>query len=164
MGFSQDNFIAHYEKYKDKIYVYFLYRVGFNRETAEDLTSEVFLKALKSFSTFDQNRSFQSWIYAIAHNHLVNHYRVANREVELTENVSITQSDHKKIELGYELELILKEINKMEANDRDILLLRFVDQLDNSEIAELLGKEEGAVRTKISRSLAKLREKLDGHG
>jgi len=160
MATGQDNFIGYYNQYKDKIYVYFLYRVGFNREIAEDLTSEVFLKALKSFDTFDIARPFQSWIYAIAHNHLVNHYRVANREVELTENTFSTQSDTKKIELGYELEIILKEIDNMEASDKEVLLMRFVDQLTNAEIAELLGKEEGAVRTKISRSLAKLREQL----
>ena len=160
VGASQDNFIGYYNKYKDKIYVYFLYRVGFNRELAEDLTSDVFLKALKSFETFDQDRSFQSWIYAIAHNHLVNHYRVANREVELTENIASKQSDHKKVELDYELEIVLREINNLEESDKEILLMRFIDQLSNAEIAELLDKEDGAVRTKISRSLAKLRENL----
>lgn len=161
MGASEGNFIAYYQQYKDKIYGYFLYRLNFNREIAEDLTSEVFLKALKSFESFDKDRSFQSWIYTIAHNHLVNYYRTANREVELTENTFSVANDSKRVELGYELDLILKEINNMDTSDKEVLLMRFVDQLSNSEIATLLDREEGAIRTKISRSLAKLRELLD---
>ncbi len=161
MGVGQDSFISYYEKYKDKIYLYFLYRVNFNRDTAEDLTSEVFLKALKSFENFDHNRSFQAWIYAIAHNHLVNYYRTAKREVELTENIFSTKEDIKKIEVNYELDLVLKEINGLEDSDKEILLMRFVDELTNPEIADLLDKEEGAIRTKISRSLDKLRKKLE---
>jgi len=161
MGVGQDSFISYYEKYKDKIYLYFLYRLNFNKTTAEDLTSEVFLKALKSFENFDQNRSFQAWIYTIAHNHLVNYYRTAKREVELTENIFSTAADSQKIELNYELDLVLKEINSLEESDKEILLMRFVDQFSNTEIADLLGKEEGAVRTKISRSLDRLRKQLE---
>ncbi len=161
MNDHKDNFIGYYDKFKNKIFVYFLYRVNFNREVAEDLTSEVFLKALKSFDSFDEARSFQSWIFAIAHNHLVNYYRTASREIQLFEDHYLTQMDTNKVELNYELEAVMKVINKMEESDREILLLRFVDELSNSEIAELLAKEEGAIRTKMSRSLVKLRSMLD---
>ncbi|MFA6467005.1 MAG: RNA polymerase sigma factor [Patescibacteria group bacterium] len=161
MNSKSDNFISYYDQFKNKIFVYFLYRVNFNREVAEDLTSEVFLKALKSFEDFDQSRSFQSWIYAIAHNHLVNYYRVANRETQLLEDRYLTKGDIDKVELEYELEAIMKIIKLMDSSDREILLMRFVDQLSNTEIAMLLDKDEGAIRTKISRSLAKLRELLD---
>jgi RNA polymerase sigma-70 factor (ECF subfamily) len=157
----KDNFLGYYDKFKNKIFVYFLYRVNFNRDIAEDLTSDVFLKALKSFDSFDETRSFQSWIFAIAHNHLVNYYRTATRETQLFEDQYLTQMDTNKVELNYELEAVMKVINQMEQSDRDILLLRFVDQLSNSEIAQLLSKEEGAIRTKMSRGLAKLRSMLD---
>lgn len=163
MGVNQDNFISYYNQFKDKIFVYFLYRVNFSREVAEDLTSEIFLKALKSFDSYEQNRSFQSWIFAIAHNHLVNYYRVAGREsYELKDNYSV-EGDIDKVEMNYELSLILKKINSMDKNDRDILLMRFVDDLSNTEIADILQKSEGAIRTSISRSLDKLRKKLDNY-
>ena len=161
MGDHKDNFLGYYDKFKNKIFVYFLYRVNFNRELAEDLTSDVFLKALKNFDSFDETKSFQSWIFAIAHNHLVNYYRTAGRETQLFEEQYLTQADTNKVELTYELELVMKVINKMEQSDREILLLRFVDELSNSEIAQLLAKEEGAIRTKMSRSLVKLRSMLD---
>ena len=161
MGKARDGFIDYYQQYKDKIFAYFLYRVNFNRTVAEDLTSEVFLKALDHFVSFDKAKSFQAWIFAIAHNHLVNHYRVAHREVELLENKASDLNEFKIIELNQEITKILELIQEMDDSDRDILLLRFVDQLSNTEIAELLGKDEGAIRTKMSRSLAKLRSMLD---
>lgn len=161
MSSGSNQFIRYYNKFKDKIFVYFLYRTGFNRAVAEDLTSEVFLKAFKNFDTFDQTRSFQAWIYAIAHNHLVNYYRTAQRESSALEETYAIPSDAHKIELEYELEAIMKVIQTMEPSDQEVLLLRFVDGLSNAEIATLLNKEEGAIRTKISRSLAKLRKKIE---
>src|SRR6056297_1297796 len=69
------HFLGFYKQYSNKIYNYFFYRVNFNDEVAEDLTSEVFLKAYKHFDSFDQSQSFQAWIFSIAHNHLANYYR-----------------------------------------------------------------------------------------
>lgn len=160
MAEPKNSFLGYYEQYKNKIFVYFFYRVNFNRAIAEDLTSEVFLKALDSFENFDQERSFQSWIFAIAHNHLVNYYRVSHRETELLENQFVSTVELDRIDSNQEVERIFAAINKMSDSDKEVLLLRFVDQLSNSEIATLLEKDEGAIRTKMSRSLAKLRDIL----
>ena len=83
MADSNRVFLRYYNEYKDKIYTFFLYRVNFNCEQAEDLTADVFLKAFRKFDTFDRARSFQAWIYTIARNHLYNYYRQAGRELEL---------------------------------------------------------------------------------
>lgn len=160
MSISKRYFLVFYHKYKDKIFTYFLYRVNFNSAIAEDLTSDVFLKALKSFESFDQSRSFSAWMYAIARNHLVNHYRTANREVELTQAKNPRTDCLELVELSLELEKIIKEIEKLDFYHREVLLLRFVDGLSNEEIADVLDKEEGAVRTQISRALGELRDKL----
>lgn len=160
MAEPKDSFLGYYEQYKNKIFVYFLYRVNFNRTIAEDLTSEVFLKALDHFDSFEQTRSFQSWIFAIAHNHLVNHYRVAHRETELLEDQFIVTGEFEQIDQKQELQRIFSAINTMSDSDKEVLLLRFVDQLSNTEISALLEKDEGAIRTKMSRSLAKLRDIL----
>jgi RNA polymerase sigma-70 factor, ECF subfamily len=158
MSDKESSFIAYYNRYKNKIYVYFLYRVGFDKNIAEDLTSEVFLKAFKSFDGFDETRSFQSWIFAISHNHLVNYYKSYKQEVLLEEAENVFQRTEAKIEVKQELERIFKIINNMEEDVKEILLMRFVDELTNTEIAHILNKEEGAVRTQISRCLSKLRE------
>ena len=64
-----------YEANVDRIYRYVFFRVGQNQEIAQDLTSEIFIKALNAFERYDEKVSRSSWIYTIAHNHLANYYR-----------------------------------------------------------------------------------------
>lgn len=151
------SFIGYYDQFKNKIYNYLLYRTGFDRELAEDLTSEVFIKAFKNFDSFDEAKQFQSWIFTIARNHLINHYKASKKTVpiaDVEQTLSIQPED-----VGQLLEVtrIIEIIGTMDDSDKDPLLLRYVDDLTNQEIAEVLDKEEGAVRTQISRSLVKLR-------
>lgn len=157
---KKEKFLYYYGQYKDKIFNYFWYRVGFNRPIAEDLTSEVFLKALKSFTDYDERRPFQAWIYAVAKNHLLNFYRTANRETELSLAENFDSSELSKIENKLELEKIFTVINRLDGYYREVLVLRFADGFDNREIAEILGKDEGAVRTQISRALEELRKHI----
>jgi RNA polymerase sigma-70 factor (ECF subfamily) len=153
-------FIANYNKYKDKIYTYFWYRVNFNKDLAEDLTAEVFLKAFKNIEDFDQSRSFQAWIYRIAHNHLINYYRTANREVDIEKAYGLSVDESRSMDTKFEVERIMSVIKCLDPYCREVLELRFIDQLSNSEIAELLDKDEGAVRTQISRAIQTLKSKL----
>ncbi|TAL19526.1 sigma-70 family RNA polymerase sigma factor, partial [Patescibacteria group bacterium] len=71
---NPEKFRKFYETHFNKIYRFVLFRVG-NRELAEDLVSEIFVKALKAFPSYDESRSRSSWIFTIARNHLINHYR-----------------------------------------------------------------------------------------
>jgi RNA polymerase sigma-70 factor, ECF subfamily len=157
---NRTEFLAYYRDFKDKIYNYFWYRLNFDRAIAEDLTSEVFLKALEHFEDFDQARSFQAWIYAIAHNHLLNFYRSAGREVSIESAAELGRFEHKKIEAKIELERVLAAVVNLPEYCREVIILRFVDGLENAEIAACLNKEEGAVRVQISRALAMLKEHL----
>ncbi len=158
---EKQNFTEYYNQYKDKIFNYFWYRVNFNRSLAEDLTADAFLKAFKSFDSFDHDRSFQSWIYAIAKNHLLNYYRTANRETDLLEAANMGRNELKQIENKLELEEVFRLINALSEYHREVLLLRFSDGLSNGEIAAVLGKDESAVRTQISRALEELRGKAE---
>lgn len=160
MAIKKTGFSANYRKYKDKIFNYFYYRLNFNRALAEDLTSEVFLKAFDKFSSFDQTRPFQAWIYAIARNHLLNHYRDAKSELELEAAGQLAGLDCERMQTSLECERVIGLIRQMEAHHREVLLLRFVDGLDNDEIASLLDKDNGAVRTQISRALKILRANI----
>jgi len=157
MAKQKQNFTNYYNQYKDKIFNYFWYRVNFNRALAEDLTADAFLKAFKGFNEFDHERSFQSWMYAIAKNHLLNYYRTANRETDLLAVEKMGVDELKKIENKLELEQTFNLINQLSEYYREVLLMRFSDGLDNREIAEILNKDEGAVRTQISRALEELR-------
>jgi RNA polymerase sigma-70 factor, ECF subfamily len=159
--YMSGSFLGHYSAYKDKIYNYFWYRLNFNRELAEDMTSEVFLKAFDKYHTYDQTRPFQSWIYAIAHNHLLNHYRVAGRETPLLPDQHDRGDDSVRLlDISLELEKAIAKIRCMDKTYGEVLLLRFADGLDNREIAEFLGLEEGAVRTRVSRGMKMLKKLL----
>lgn len=161
MAVNNRLFLRYYDEYKDKIYTFFLYRVNFNREQAEDLTADVFLKAFRKFDTFERARSFQAWIYTIARNHLCNYYRSQKWEVEITKAQNIGVEFKSQWEASLELERVIKYIWRLEPYYKEVLLLRFVDGLTNSEIAQMLDKEQGAVRTQVSRALQVLREQLE---
>ena len=153
-------FIKKYKKYKDKIYNYFWYRVNFNEEIAEDLCSEAFLRAFDKFDAFDVERKFQPWIYAIAKNCLLNYYRTLGREINLNFAKNIKFEEKARIEAKIEIEKIISLINTFDEYSKEMLLLKFVDQLTNAEIAQITERNEGAVRTQISRALVVLRKKL----
>lgn len=153
-------FIKKYKKYKDKIYNYFWYRVNFNKEIAEDLCSEAFLRAFDKFDAFDVERKFQPWIYAIAKNCLLNYYRTLGREINLNFAKNIKFEEKARIEAKIEIEKIISLINTFDEYSKEMLLLKFVDQLTNAEIAQITERNEGAVRTQISRALVVLRKKL----
>ncbi|MDA3840151.1 MAG: RNA polymerase sigma factor [Patescibacteria group bacterium] len=161
MSKDNKNFLANYNKYVDKIYAYIWYRVGFDKTTAEDLCSEIFLKAFKSHDSFDETRSFQSWIYRIAKNHLLNHYRTRGREVDLESALDLSVETLQKINTSIEVERIMKHIGKLDDYSREVVIMRYVDELDNKEIAEILDKEVNAVRVQLNRALNKLREDIE---
>ncbi len=158
MEAADKEFLNFYIQFKDKIYNYFWYRVGFDAVQAEDMTSEVFLKAYGNFGSFDRERRFQPWIYKIARNHLINFYRIQGREVQLSESRNSGIETAEEIEAKLELDAVMRCIQELEPYHRDVLLMRFVDGFENSEIADLLGKEEGAVRTQLSRAMSALKK------
>lgn len=159
---KNSSFLDYYGQFKAKIYNYCWYRVNFDREIAEDLTSDIFIKAFSSYGSFDQDRPFQAWIYAIARNHLINHYRKSGREVPLDDSIDFPIDSHAaKVHASIEMEKVLSVIATMDGYCRDVLLMKYVDGLDSKEIAQILGKNDGAVRTQLSRALSILKEKLE---
>lgn len=158
-------FTRYYEEHKKTIFNYLFYRVGFNRNTAEDLTSDVFLKAFQAFDSYDRNRSFKTWVFTIAHNHLVNFYAGKKNVLPLEEAVEVV----KEVPTGETLDekmlvsKILHLVSNLPAAQRDIVILRYVNDLNHAEIAKIVGKEEGAVRTALSRAIAILRDEYNIH-
>jgi RNA polymerase sigma-70 factor, ECF subfamily len=150
-------FIQYYQKFKDKIYTYFIYRVNFDCAVAEDLSQDVFVKAFKNFDSFDRNRSYSAWIYAIAKNHLVNYYRQKKSDISLDLAPDVSIDERKKFQIDHDAQIMIGKIKTLDEYSKEVLLMRYVDELDNKEIADILGRDEGAVRTQISRALKKLR-------
>lgn len=157
---SAKEFTRHYEEHKNSIFNYLLYRVAFKKDTAEDLTSEIFLKAFEHFDSYDRARPFKTWIFAIAHNHLVNYYAGRKETLPLDEAVELVKKSSEGDNLDEKMLIgnIFGLVEKLPANQRDLIIMRYVNDLSNQEIAEILGKEEGAVRTGLSRAITAIRE------
>jgi RNA polymerase sigma-70 factor (ECF subfamily) len=151
-----------YERYVEKIYNYVYYRTG-NRHDAEDLTAKVFLQALKHVHRYE-NRGlpFSAWLYRIAHNLVANFHRDRSRRqvIALDELALMSSRDHP--EEGLELEenqrQLLRMIRHMPDDRQQLLILKFVEQMSNREIGQIMGRSEGAIKSLYHRTLLSLRE------
>ena len=162
--FGHKQFVAQYHEVKDKVFTYLMYRVNFNRETAKDLLMDIILKAYENLSKFDPKRgSFKGWVFAIAHNELVNYWR--GNEVSVSLDDINEYEDHayskymadEDATKNIENKKIWQILEFMSSSDKEIILLRFMDDLDYKEISEITGKEQGAVRTQLSRAMEKFK-------
>ena len=174
--------LKNYKKSKDtkwfeKIYnlmmpkIYrFYYLKTFSRELSEDLTSEVFIRVYSNLGKTDLNeRSFMAWIYKIANNLLVDHFRKnkdRGLQVELEEDsikmfdedILMKNSSLLRKELGFSNISLLNALNKLTGLQRDIILLKFLEDMDYDTIASIFGKRASTIRGIIFRALTKLKE------
>lgn len=149
-----------YLKYRQKIYNYFWHRVGGREQEAEDLTAECFLQLIAAWERFDQKQSEQAWLYGIARNLLCHYYREYGREVDIEAIEQELCTEDRTGEHKFDLERAIDLIKELEPYHRDVLLMRHAEGLSNKEIAEVLNKTEGAVRTQISRATNLLKQEL----
>jgi len=154
-----------YERYVHRIYNYLYYRTG-NIHEAEDLTARVFMRAYRHIENYtDRGLPFTAWLYRIAHNLVANWYRDNSRrqEIILDERLFIqSKSDQPESEyLHYEAQaLLMKIIRRLPPERQQLLILKFVEQMTNSEIGLVMGRTEGAIKSLYHRTLLALREEL----
>jgi RNA polymerase sigma-70 factor (ECF subfamily) len=154
-----------YEHYLDAIYRYIFFRIG-NAAEAEDLTEEVFVSAWKNVDTFEpgSERSFAAWLYRIARNLVIDHYRKrrpenwsAERFATLdTGSLSLDEVTHRRQD---EIRLA-QAVQRLEDVEQEVIILRFVEGLSHREIASIIDKSEGASRVIQYRALSNLRHLL----
>ena len=144
-----------YEQNFDRIYAFFARRVS-TREEAQDLTAEVFHQALTSIRSFRwQGAPFISWLYGIAAHVLSKYWRRLGSDVPLEEMDLAGSRD--EIEQSV---LLGQLVDGLPRDQRTVLIRRFVDQKSIREIAQELGRSEGAVKQLQLRGLENLRDKL----
>ena len=151
-----------YETYADKIYSFIYYRTS-HRETAEDLTSRTFIKAIEKINSFDQNKGqFSTWLYTIARNTVIDFYRTEKSTGDIFEMLDLAGTDNIERSVGSKLEIekVEKYLRTLEPSQREIIVMRVWDDLSYREIAAVLGKTEGACKVMFSRTIAKLNSSL----
>jgi len=158
------------DRYQGKLFAY-LYRLIGEKEEAEDLLQDVFIKAYKNLNSYDIERKFSSWIYRIAHNEAVNHIkRKSLKKFIYWDNITSTKDkmETSSAEESADNAWIRKETNK-EVGDaikklplkyRQVLVLRYYSDKSYEEISEILGKPVNTVGTLIKRAKTKLSGEL----
>ncbi len=159
---NKEDFVRFYDQYVEKIYRFIYYKTH-HKETAEDLTSSTFIKALAAFDSFDKRKGeFSGWIYRIARNTVIDFYRSKKNLINIEDVWDL--SDKEDVERDAEVSLKLKEVkeylNKLGIEQREIIILRVWEGISYKEIAEALGKSEGGCKMMFSRTIRQLREEM----
>jgi len=152
-------FVRLYRKYYDAIFRYCIHRL-FDRATAEDMTSEVFLKVVENFGRFKGNeQQFRHWLYRIATNAVNQHLRKVARRNNLLDAAREQANDLAPDcgEFSEKLILLREAMLALKPRYQTIITLRFFENLKLTEIAEVLGSSPGTVRSQLARALVKLR-------
>lgn len=154
-----------YQRFVTRIYNYIYYRTG-NPHEAEDLTSRVFHRALNHIERYD-NRGvpFSAWLYRIAHNLVANWHRDNSRRKEVpledyTQHSLPYKAPEASIVDHQEMEELLKVIRQQPADRQQLLILKFVEHMSNAEVAVIMRRSEGAIKSLYHRTLLSLRDEL----
>ncbi|GAA2129514.1 hypothetical protein GCM10009760_00790 [Kitasatospora kazusensis] len=153
-----------YDHYSDTVYRYIYYRVG-SRATAEDLTSETFLRALRRIGTFTwQGRDFGAWLVTIARNLVADHFKSSRFRLEVTTGEMLDSNECERSPEDSVLEslsnaALLDAVRRLNPQQQECVTLRFLQGLSVAETARIMGKNEGAIKTlqyRAVRTLARL--------
>ena len=130
-------------------------------EEAQDICQETFLRAYKSLGKFSEKRggSFQAYLFAIARNIIID-YRRKKKDVLLKEYQDIGEEDDldERIDKKRENQKLKEAIAKLAETDRQIVVLRYFEEMTTYEVAKAVGMREGALRVRLHRTLKKLKE------
>ncbi|RBM17908.1 ECF subfamily RNA polymerase sigma factor, BldN family [Streptomyces sp. PT12] len=163
-GGEAEAFGCLYDHYSDTVYRYIYYRVG-GRATAEDLTSETFLRALRRIGTFTwQGRDFGAWLVTIARNLVADHFKSSRFRLEVTTGEMLDANEVERSPEESVLEslansALLDAVRKLNPQQQECVTLRFLQGLSVAETARVMGKNEGAIKTlqyRAVRTLARL--------
>ena len=148
-----------YDAYVERVYRYIYFRVS-DVPTAEDLTSEVFLKAWQNLGRYQSaDVPFLAWLYRIARNQVIDFYRSQKETTSLEDTVPVSvdvRALDAQVSNVFELQALRDSLQLLTEEQQQVLILRFIAGLPTRNIAQMLGKQEGAVRALQMRGLQAL--------
>lgn len=156
---DSEAFAMLYDGYMEKIYRYIYFRVT-DEQTAEDLTAHVFCKAWENLKRYKPTGApFGAWLYTIARNAVIDHYRTRKETVSLEDITSLASdgpAPDEQTELKFEVESLNEALQVLTDEQQQVLLLKFIAGMSTDEIADQLGKRAGAIRALQMRGLQAL--------
>ena len=157
-----DSFVLLYRRHLKAVYSYAYSRLA-DRQEAEDVASLTFERAWQSLPAYRPTGSFKGWLFTIAHRTLADYYRQAQPSrvpIESATHVADSSVGPEEAALASEeLRAALKLIQTLNREQQEVITLRFMGELRDSEIAQVMGKREAAVKMLAYRALQELRER-----
>lgn len=160
-------FTALYDHYFERVYRHVYYWVG-NRTDAEDLVQQVFLQAWRAIGRYRHTASFAAWLFTIAHNAVRQFHRDRKRTEPLDLDVAdepaagARWTDPEATALtGHDRAAVRQAILRLRDEQRQVVIMRFVEELDCADVAAALGKSEGNIRVIQHRAMQELRRLLE---
>jgi len=171
---NEDCFYFLIKRYEIKLIRYIKQITIVCQEEAEDICQEIFIKVYRNLNDFDQKLLFSSWIYRIAHNEVINHYR-KNKLLSKTISLDIVNSSgnslasllydpldiHEKYTSKKKAETVRKTLAILPEKYREILVLRYLEDKSYKEIGDILRKPKGSVATLIKRAKSKFKKQAE---
>lgn len=158
-------FLAAYDQHADAIYRHCYFRV-FSRARAEELVQETFMKTWQYIAGGKEVKNIRAFLYQVANNLIIDDSRKKKEEsldamLESSEALEPASREHVKMERQALAAEVVRAMETLGAEDREVLTLRYVDDLEPREIAEILGLSPNAVSVRIHRATQSLKVKLD---
>lgn len=159
---KEKEFEQYYLEYYPQVYGYIIKKI-FSEQAAEDLTMDVFYSVWNKFDSFDESKAtFQTWLYVIVNNKLKNYYRDRKEIVELDESL-VSENDQadeviESIQLQYLRDHLYIAIKSLSELQRQIVIYKYFNEMNASEIAYHIGLSPGNVRIHLKRALDKIRD------
>lgn len=154
-----------YEAYFDRIYRYIAIRIG-DKTEAEDMTQQVFLKSLQSISSYKwTGKPFSAWLFRIAHNQVVDHLRKKTKRAtvpieEVPPIVAPGRDPEEMVEMKLDVEQVARATRELTEAQREVISLRFAGGFSIAEVAQTMGKSQGAIKALQHSAILALRKKL----
>lgn len=166
---DKESFLRAYDIYINDIYRYVFYKVS-NVEETEDITSEVFLKAWNYIQNNNvrEFKTLKSLFYKIARNLIIDHYRTKS----IQQNISLEgfeqeidppdpkQNIHHQIEISSDIEIVNVHLDNLKDEYREVIVLRYINELSISEISIILNKPKSNIRVLIHRAIKTLQTSI----
>ncbi|HEV8671956.1 MAG TPA: RNA polymerase sigma factor [Candidatus Limnocylindria bacterium] len=151
-----------YDRHVSAVYRYVYYRVRDDAE-AEDLTSDVFMKALRAIPRYEPRQAFLAWLYRIARNAVIDHVRRGGRQVSFEDALKHPEVHNAvdpdlEVLAGSDSATLRTALGQLTPLQQEVIVLRFLEGYSTDEIAKLIGKREGTIRGIQFRALGALRQ------
>jgi RNA polymerase sigma-70 factor (ECF subfamily) len=159
---DQEAFARIYDHFSVRIYRFIFFRVG-HKEVAEDVLSDTFVKGWLKINQVNSPIALSAWLYQIAKNNIIDYYRVKKDTVDLSEVEDYLEDAINPVDetsLNMDQKMILKVLKELPIDQQEVIKYKFFEDLENEEIAYILGKTEGAIRVIQHRAINNLKELL----